>query len=131
MKFCLNTSFNLPKQSQKSRSVLQDRNLDLSYKTDLDFWDCFLEEKKLFYNRRNMLAHLSHRLRGSYRIGKLSRHLSSSIVIINFVKQLLLRNLLASCNHSSYRASGDKGNISLFKLSRSHTSNQHGHHNHI
>ena len=29
-------SFSLPKQSQ---------NLDLSYRTDLDFWDCFGREK--------------------------------------------------------------------------------------
>ena len=33
-KFCYNTSFNLPKQSQRSRS-----------KMDLDLWDCFGRKK--------------------------------------------------------------------------------------
>ena len=38
MKFCYNTSFTLPTQSQ---------HLDPSYKLDLDFWDCFGRKKKL------------------------------------------------------------------------------------
>ena len=33
-------SFFLPKQSQKSRYVNNPKYLDLSYKTDLDFWVC-------------------------------------------------------------------------------------------
>ena len=49
MKFCCNTSFTLPKLS---------KDLDLSYKKDLDFWDCF-GKKKLFYNRKNMVKHFS------------------------------------------------------------------------
>ena len=76
MKFCYNTSCTLPKRSQKSRSVLQDRSrflglfwkkrtiqvlpslnnpkdLDLSYKTDLDFWDYFERKKTSSHNRRN------------------------------------------------------------------------------
>ena len=36
MKFCYNTNFTLPKQSQRSRSVLQ---------ADLDLWDCFGRKK--------------------------------------------------------------------------------------
>ena len=44
MKFCYNTNFTLPKQSQRSRSVLQDRSRSLGL-----FW----KEKTLSYNRRN------------------------------------------------------------------------------
>ena len=44
MEFCNNTNFTLPKQSQRSISILQDgsRSLGLSWK-----------EKSLSYNRRN------------------------------------------------------------------------------
>ena len=46
MKLCFEISFYfLLKQSQISRSVLQARSRDLSYKTDLDIWDCFGKEK--------------------------------------------------------------------------------------
>ena len=58
MKFCYNTNFPLSKQSQRSRSILQDgsrslvlflkektlknpKDLDPSYKMDLDLWYCF------------------------------------------------------------------------------------------
>ena len=34
------------------------RNLDPSYKMDLDFWDCFGREKLLSLNRRNMVSPL-------------------------------------------------------------------------
>ena len=45
MKFCYNSSFTLPKQP---------KNLDLSYKIDLDFWDCFGgANKNLSRNKRN------------------------------------------------------------------------------
>ena len=44
MKFCSNTNFTLPKQSQRSRSVLQDRSRSMGL-----FW----KEKTLSYNRRN------------------------------------------------------------------------------
>ena len=44
MKFCYNTNFNLPKQSQRSRSVLQDGSRSLGL-----FW----KEKTPSYNRRN------------------------------------------------------------------------------
>ena len=44
MKFCYNTNFTLPKQSQRSRSVLQDRSRSLGL-----FW----KEKAPSYNRRN------------------------------------------------------------------------------
>ena len=44
MKFCYNTNFTLPKQSQRSRSVLQDRSRSLGL-----FW----KEKTLSYNRIN------------------------------------------------------------------------------
>ena len=37
MKFCFNTSFTFPKQSQ---------DLAPSYEMDLDFWDCFGIKKK-------------------------------------------------------------------------------------
>ena len=37
MKFCHTKSFTLPKQSQRSRSILKER---------LDFWDCFLNNPK-------------------------------------------------------------------------------------
>ena len=47
MKFCYNTDFTLPKQSQRSRSVLQDgsRSLEL-------FW----KEKTPSYNQRNTVS---------------------------------------------------------------------------
>ena len=45
MKFCCNTCFTLPKQSQ---------NLDTSYKTDLNFRHCFGRKKIPSYYRRNM-----------------------------------------------------------------------------
>ena len=32
------------------------KDLDPSYKMDLDFWDCFGRKKTLSYNRRNMVA---------------------------------------------------------------------------
>ena len=44
MKFCYNTNLTLPKQSQISRSVLQDRSRSLGL-----FW----KEKAPSYNRRN------------------------------------------------------------------------------
>ena len=50
MKFCNNTNFTLPKQSQRSRSVLEDGSRSL---TDLDLWDCLGRKKSLSYNRRN------------------------------------------------------------------------------
>ena len=46
MKLCYNTSFALPKQP---------KYLDLSYKMDLDLWDCFGRKKTLSYIRRNMV----------------------------------------------------------------------------
>ena len=42
--FCYNRSFAFLKQS---------KDLDLSYKTDLDFFDCFERKQTLSYNRRN------------------------------------------------------------------------------
>ena len=47
MQFCCNSSFTLPEQSRRSRSVL---------KTDLDFWDCFGRKKTLSYKRRNTVT---------------------------------------------------------------------------
>ena len=46
MKFCYNTNFTLPQQSQRSRSILQDGSISLGL-----FW----KEKTLSYNRRNMV----------------------------------------------------------------------------
>ena len=43
MKFCYNTNFTLPKQSQRSRSILQDGSRSLGL-----FW----KEKTLSYNQR-------------------------------------------------------------------------------
>ena len=40
-----------------SESILDP--LDLSYKMDLDFWDCFGREKTLSYNQNNMVDKLS------------------------------------------------------------------------
>ena len=31
------------------------KNLDLSYKTDLDFWVCFWKDKALYYSQSNMV----------------------------------------------------------------------------
>ena len=47
MKFCYNTNFTLPKQSQRSRSVLQDGSRSLGL-----FW----KEKTPSYNRRNTVC---------------------------------------------------------------------------
>ena len=47
MKFCYNT--NLP-------FLNNPKDLDLSYKMDLDLWDCFGREKTPSYNRRNTVA---------------------------------------------------------------------------
>ena len=44
MKFCYNTNFTLPKQSQRSRSVFQDGSRSLGL-----FW----KENNPSYNRRN------------------------------------------------------------------------------
>ena len=49
MKFCYNTNFPLPKQSQRSRSVLQDGSRSLVL-----FW----KEITPSYNRRNTVGHL-------------------------------------------------------------------------
>ena len=51
MKFCYNTNFNLPKQSQRSRSVLQDGSRSLGL-----FW----KAKTLSYNRRNTVPFREH-----------------------------------------------------------------------
>ena len=48
MKFCYNTNFTLPKQSQRSRSILQDGSRSLGL-----FW----KEKTPSYNRRNTVYH--------------------------------------------------------------------------
>ena len=47
MKFSNNTNFTFPRQSQRSRSVLQDRSRSLGL-----FW----KEKTPSYNRRNMVT---------------------------------------------------------------------------
>ena len=47
MKFCYNTNFTLPKQSQRSRSVLQDGSTSSGL-----FW----KEKTPSYNRRNTVV---------------------------------------------------------------------------
>ena len=64
MQCCCNTGFTLPKQAQRSRSILYDgsrflglfwnnpRDLDLSYKMDLDFWDCFGRKKTVLYAKK-------------------------------------------------------------------------------
>ena len=51
MKFCNNTNFTLPKQSQRSRSILEDRSRSLGL-----FW----KENSPSYYRRNtvMLLHI-------------------------------------------------------------------------
>ena len=48
MKFCYNTNFILPKQSQRSRFVFQDGSRSLGL-----FW----KEKNPSYNRRNTVSH--------------------------------------------------------------------------
>ena len=50
MKFSYNTNLTLPKQS---------KDLDRSYKMDLDLWDCFGRKKTPSYNQRNMVVSLS------------------------------------------------------------------------
>ena len=47
MKFCYNTNFTLPKQCQRSRSILQDGSRTFGL-----FW----KEKTPSYNRRNMVG---------------------------------------------------------------------------
>ena len=47
MKFCYNTNFSLPKQSQRSRSILQDGSRSLVL-----FW----KEKTPSYNQRNTVS---------------------------------------------------------------------------
>ena len=61
MKFCYNTNFTLPKQSQRTRSVLQDRSRSLEL-----FW----KEKTLSYNRRNTVQD------GSEESGKMGNHIA-------------------------------------------------------
>ena len=51
MKFCNNTSFTLPKQSKRSRSILQDGSRSFGL-----FW----KEKTLSYNRKNMVSHVTY-----------------------------------------------------------------------
>ena len=48
MKFCYNTNFTLSRQSQRSRSILQDGSRSLGL-----FW----KEKTLSYNQRNTVHH--------------------------------------------------------------------------
>ena len=54
-------SFTLPRQFQKSRSILQDnpknnpKDLDPSYKMDLDCGSVLEGKQTLSYNRRNMV----------------------------------------------------------------------------
>ena len=55
MKFCNNTNLTLPKQSQRSRSVLQDGSRSLGL-----FW----KEKTPSYNRRNTVISVKTRRRG-------------------------------------------------------------------
>ena len=45
VKFCYNTSLTFLNEA-----------LDLSYKMDLDFWNCFGRKKTLSYNRRNKVV---------------------------------------------------------------------------
>ena len=47
MKFCYNTNFTLPKQSQRPRSILQDGSRSLGL---------FRKEKTPSYNRRNTVT---------------------------------------------------------------------------
>ena len=44
IKFCYNKSFTLPKHR---------KDLDPSYKMDLDFWDCLEAKKTVSFNVRN------------------------------------------------------------------------------
>ena len=55
MKFCNNTNLTLPKQSQRSRSVLQDGSRSFGL-----FW----KEKTPSYNRRNTVISVIKRRRG-------------------------------------------------------------------
>ena len=48
LKFCYTTSFSLPKQPQRSRSILQD-----TFRSR--FLELFWQEKTLSYNQRNMV----------------------------------------------------------------------------
>ena len=50
LKYCLKGPLN-PKQPTN-----QPKDLDPSYKMDLDLWNCFERKKKLSYNRRNMVS---------------------------------------------------------------------------
>ena len=52
MKFCININFTLPKQFQRSRSILQDGSRSLGL-----FW----KEKTLSYNRINRVNHWATR----------------------------------------------------------------------
>ena len=49
MKFCYNKSFAIIKVLH---FLNNPKHLDPSYKTDLDFWDCFGKKKNLSYNLR-------------------------------------------------------------------------------
>ena len=67
--FGYNTGFSLSKSIQIIKSVLfnfavirvlpflnNPKDLDPSYKTDLDFWDCFGRKKTPSYKRRNTVT---------------------------------------------------------------------------
>ena len=57
MKFCYNTNFTLPKQSQRPRSILQDGSRSLGL---------FRKEKTLSYNRRNTVTCQSELIKLQY-----------------------------------------------------------------
>ena len=82
MKFCYNTNFTLPKQYQRSRSVLQDGSNSLGL-----FW----KEKTPSYNRRNTvdIAFQTVSTIGITAFGSGVNGLSSFLVQLTFV--ILLR----------------------------------------
>ena len=105
MKFCNNTSFTLPKQSQRSRSILNDGSRFLGL-----FW----KEKTPSYNQRNMIMnalsynHPSLFLRG---------WLGQAIELCNSQRQVFLLTWIIIWPRPTVLALSASGSCFIFFLS--------------
>ena len=93
MKFCYNTSYALPKQP---------KDLDLFYKMDLGFWDCFGMKKTPSYNQRNTVEAVAQILYRSQVVSFLLNSCYKSLHRKGF-RRYILRSFLA-CLYNSTRS---------------------------
>ena len=78
MKFCYNTNFNF---------LNNPKDLDPSYKMDLDLRDCFRREKTLSYNRRNTVLY-QYNSKHKFAVASIQERLYTRVIQILIIQIL-------------------------------------------